>query len=200
MTRDAPSKHGTRSCGQSALRHGVDVRGPLRRTVHPVRRLAIQGEYAAAMRYRLDVPADKIAFNQTTVYGNGEPDGSFDFAIQSGVFHHLEDEDLAYREVFPVFRRGGSFRVYTDGENANSHHMWAPVTTWVTDSTRSVGIRISMTSSVGFGAIGFETVRHLTGGLDSDFDPDVVGADKWGRARLGFSSGRSGDILAALMC
>ena len=56
-----------------------------------------------------------LRFKQASVYDSGECSDEFDFAVQNGVFHHLEDEDLAYREVNRVLKSGGCFWVYTDG-------------------------------------------------------------------------------------
>lgn len=41
----------------------------------------------------------------------------FDFAIQNGVFHHLESEFLAYKELHRTLKPGGYMWVYTDGGN-----------------------------------------------------------------------------------
>jgi ubiquinone/menaquinone biosynthesis C-methylase UbiE len=41
----------------------------------------------------------------------------FDFAIQNGVFHHLEKEFLGYKELHRTLKPGGYMWIYTDGGN-----------------------------------------------------------------------------------
>ena len=59
-----------------------------------------------------------LRFKIGSVYRTGFKSGSFDFAIQNGVFHHLASEDRAYREVYRILKPGGLFWVYTDGSNS----------------------------------------------------------------------------------
>lgn len=59
-----------------------------------------------------------LHFKAASVYRSGFDDCVFDFAIQNGVFHHLQDEERAYREVYRVLKPGGHFWVYTDGTEA----------------------------------------------------------------------------------
>ena len=40
----------------------------------------------------------------------------YDFAIQNGVFHHLDNEDKAYREIYSVMKKSAYLWFYTDGE------------------------------------------------------------------------------------
>lgn len=68
--------------------------------------------FAVAARDRLGIGADRIEFKQANVCDSGAPSDSFDFAVQNGVFHHLKDEERAYREVFRVLKPGGLFLVY----------------------------------------------------------------------------------------
>ena len=69
--------------------------------------------YASAARDRLGVPIEHLEFRVESVYEVHESDGAFDLAVQNGVFHHLDDEDRAYREVHRVLRPGGWMWVYT---------------------------------------------------------------------------------------
>ena len=80
--------------------------------------------YASAARDRLGVPEDKLAFRVASVYDSGEPDESFDLAVQNGVFHHLDDEDAAYRELHRVLKTGGQAWFYTDGAGGVSYYLW----------------------------------------------------------------------------
>ena len=56
-------------------------------------------------------------YKVASVYNSGEDSDSFDFAIQNGVFHHLQNEDKAYVEVNRVLKVGGYFWIYTDGKD-----------------------------------------------------------------------------------
>ncbi len=64
-------------------------------------------EYAGRVAQHLN--ERRISFRCASVYDSGELDEAYDFAIQNGVFHHLDDEDRAYREVHRVLRAGGAF-------------------------------------------------------------------------------------------
>ena len=57
----------------------------------------------------------KLKFYQRSVYKSGLKSKNFDFAINNGVFHHLKNEELAYKEVHRVLKKDGYFWIYTDG-------------------------------------------------------------------------------------
>ena len=80
--------------------------------------------YSEKARDTLGVDADTICFQVATVYDAPAEDESFDFALQNGVFHHLDDEDRAYDEVHRVLKQGGWFWIYTDGSGAITHDLW----------------------------------------------------------------------------
>ncbi len=71
--------------------------------------------YANKIRNKLKIDKSKVNFLKKNVYFSGQKDESFDFAIQNGVFHHLDDEVKAYKEVYRVLKKGGYFWLYTDG-------------------------------------------------------------------------------------
>ena len=60
-------------------------------------------------------PKSNISFLNRSVYNSKLKSEYFDFAIQNGVFHHLNNEAKAYKEVHRVLKTGGYFWVYTDG-------------------------------------------------------------------------------------
>lgn len=171
--------------------------------------------YAKAARDRLGVPASKLDFVQEQVYKVSQPSASFDFAIQNGVFHHLDDEDSAYREVHRVLKPGGWFWIYTDGEGAVSHDLWDMALHVLRDipsehivetlgrMNLSVGKRYHLGDGLNaiyrhttwekltarLSKLGFGEFKRLTGGFPTDFDHDAIAADRWGKEKFG-----SGDL------
>lgn len=171
--------------------------------------------YSIAARNRLGIDASKLEFKQASVYKVPVPDASFDFAIQNGVFHHLDDEDMAYREVARVLKPGGSFWVYTDGQGAISHDLWDLAlhilrdipSAHIVQTLGSLGLSVGKRYHLGdglnaiyrhttwealtarLGKLGFCEFRRLSGGFPTDFDHDAIAADRWGAVKFG-----SGDL------
>lgn len=171
--------------------------------------------YSLQARDRLGVAADVLDFKVASVYDSGADADSFDFAIQNGVFHHLDDEDAAYREVHRVLRPGGWFWIYTDGAGAVSHDLWdasvrilkqVPYDA-VLEVLDFLGVETNKRYHLGDGlnavyrhttyedflerlaGYGFGNPRRLVGGFPTDFDHDAIEADPFGREKFG-----SGDI------
>ena len=71
--------------------------------------------FAKQIIKKMKLKKNKIKFKVKSVYSSGEKKESFDFAIQNGVFHHLNNETMAYKEVHRVLKPGGYFWLYTDG-------------------------------------------------------------------------------------
>ena len=171
--------------------------------------------YAKNARDKLGVSEEVISFEVASVYKTKEPSGFYDFAIQNGVFHHLENDDLAYREVYRVLKPNGKFWIYTDGSGAISHDLWdysrkaleEIPSGFILDFLTEMGVETNkryhlddglnavykhmsledLTSRLG--RIGFKFVRRLVGGYDTDFDHDVIEKDYYGIEKFG-----SGDI------
>lgn len=154
---------------------------------------------------------DRLRLAVANVYDCGSPDAAFDFAVQNGVFHHLDDPERAYREVHRVLRPDGLFWVYTDGSGGALHHLrdaarlsldWVPLDV-VLEHLRSLGLETGKRYHLGdcFKAVyrhgtweettamlarcGFADFRRLVGGLPTDLDHDVVAADPHGVAKFG---------------
>lgn len=152
-----------------------------------------------------------LEFKVNNVYELDYPDAHFDFLIQNGVFHHLDDEMKAIREARRVVKKGGWFWYYTDGEGGISYDLWdrsvhllreLPI-----DFMRAVlrGLNVSVPKLAhlmdGMNAVyrhtswkkataqlaeaGFGNFRRLTGGFDTDFDLDVIEKDPYGREKFG---------------
>ncbi|MBO06556.1 MAG: hypothetical protein CMI58_05940 [Parcubacteria group bacterium] len=71
--------------------------------------------YARKARNKLKINKKKVKFTYATVYKAPVKSNSFDFAIQNGVFHHLDNENKAYKEVYRVLKKGGYFFILTSG-------------------------------------------------------------------------------------
>jgi len=172
-------------------------------------------EYSLRARDQLEVPTHRLDFRVEDVYCVSEADDSFDFAIQNGVFHHLEDEDAAYGEVYRVLKPGGWFWIYTDGEGGISHDLWdasayilrdIPALK-ILDLLDRINVETGKRYHLGDGLnaiyrhttwealirrlehVGFGNFRRLVGGFPTDFDHDVIAEDRWGKEKFG-----SGDI------
>lgn len=71
--------------------------------------------FANKMKKKLKFTDNNVKFIKGNVYSVPFKNNSFDFAVQNGVFHHLKDENRAYKEVHRVLKKGGKFWCYTDG-------------------------------------------------------------------------------------
>jgi SAM-dependent methyltransferase len=179
-------------------------------------------KYAVNARNRLRIKPNQIEFKVESVYKVSKADNAFDFAVQNGVFHHLEDEEAAYREVRRVLKPGGWFWVYTDGAGAISHDLWDASSYILRNIPQEftisyldyLNIETGKRYHLGDGLnatyrhttwaelterlsrLGFGNFRRLVGGFPTDFDHDVIAADKYGREKFGEGDLR---ILAQLV-
>ena len=155
--------------------------------------------------------ADRVDFKVATVYKTGYPKASFDFAIQNGVFHHLDNEDRAIREAARILKPGGWFWYYTDGEGGISYDLWdnsvhilreVPVR-YIESILNQMNVSRSKIVHIMDGLqatyahtswneitkrlsrLGFGNFKRLTGRTATDMDLDVIAADPYGRAKFG---------------
>jgi len=168
-------------------------------------------EYAIKARDSLGVKPDQIQLKVESVYETSKDDSTFDFAVQNGVFHHLDDEDKAYREVWRVLKPGGWFWVYTDGSGGISYDLWDASVhilrnvphEFIISHLGYLNIETGKRYHLGDGlnatyrhttwagltqrlsGLGFGNFRRLSGGFPTDFDPDVIAQDKYGREKFG---------------
>lgn len=169
--------------------------------------------YAEAARDRLGVPESRLRFILSTVYDVPEASGSFDAAVQNGVFHHLDDEDRAYREMHRLLKPDGIAWVYTEGEGSIARDLFhvsvqilADVPArLVQEHLAHLGFSINKRYHLGDGlkavyratswadmtgrleAIGFGNFRRLIGGFDTDLDitdADPYAAEKYGEGDI----------------
>ena len=73
-------------------------------------------KFAHKMRNYFKFSKNEVDFKNTSIEHNKLKNNYFDFAIQNGVFHHLNNEDLAYQQVHKKLKKGGWFWIYTDGK------------------------------------------------------------------------------------
>ena len=154
---------------------------------------------------------DRTEFKVNTVYSLDYSSESFDFIIQNGVFHHLDDENKAIREARRVLKKGGYFWYYTDGEGGISYDLWDRSVhllrdlpqEYIRQILRSMNISTPKIVHIMDGmnatyrhtswaeitsrlqGMGFGNFKRLTGGFDTDFDLDVINADPYGREKFG---------------
>ena len=165
-------------------------------------------EYAIKMRDHLGVSKNKIDFVLSTVYKVPVIDDSFDFAIQNGVFHHLENEDAAYTEMFRLLKPDGCAWIYTEGEGSIARDLFHysveilhdTPSTLVNDHLQHLGFSINKRYHLGdslkavykatswekltekLKKIGFKKFIRLTGGMD--YDLEINEKDKWAKEKF----------------
>jgi len=168
-------------------------------------------EYAIKARDRIGVGSDKLEFKKESVYEVPVKNESFDFAIQNGVFHHLEDEDRAIKEVWRVLKPGGWIWYYTDGSGGISYDLWDASMAmlkdipedFIIDYLKYLNIETGKRCHLGdaLNAVyrhttwveitqrlayhGFGEFKRLRGGYATDSDPDVVAQHQFGKEKFG---------------
>jgi len=167
--------------------------------------------YAKNARDRLGIQPDQIEFKVETVYNVSKDNNSFDFAIQNGVFHHLEDEDAAYNEVWRVLKPNGLFWIYSDGYGSIKNDLWETSKyilkeieyDFIISYIDSLNIETGKKYHLGDGLnaiyryttwddltkrlskYGFGNFKRLVGGFPTDYDHDVIAKDKYGKEKFG---------------
>ena len=168
-------------------------------------------EYAINARDRLNVSSSSIMFKVESVYNVSKENETFDFAVQNGVFHHLDDEDSAYKEVWRVLKMKGLFWVYTDGAGSIKNDLWETSKyilkdipdDFIISYLKYLNIETGKRYHLGDGMnaiyryttwdditsrlsdIGFGNFRRLIGGYPTDYDHDVIAKHKYGKEKFG---------------
>ena len=151
--------------------------------------------YAKKISKKLKL-SKKASFFTRTVYKSRLKKNYYDFAIQNGVFHHLDDEVKAYKEMYRVLKKKGYCWIYTCGAGGILNLIWGMSQnilkdidkTFVIKNIRSLGLSTNKEYHLGDGLnalyrhttfnkinekmtkIGFKFIRQLNGGFKTDFD------------------------------
>ena len=170
-------------------------------------------QYAKNITYKLKLQK-KIKFYCRSVYDSKLKSNYYDFAIQNGVFHHIDNEIKAYKEMHKVLKKGGYCWIYTDGGGGIRDIAWDMSQNilknidknFIIENIRSKGLTTNKEYHLGDGLnalyrhttleiikkklfkIGFEFVRQLKGGFSTDFDKPFY-KDKYFEEKFG-----SGDL------
>ncbi len=155
----------------------------------------------------------RFVFNMAQVYDTELSDTSFDFAVSNGVFHHLSEKNIvkAVKEVARVLKKGGWFWYYIDGKNAISMDLWDMSVDILKDVDVLYIEKVLNAMNVkrnkivhlmdGLSATyrhstwdemtamlsehGFGNFRRISGGTDTDLDPDRIAMDQFGKEKFG---------------
>lgn len=171
-------------------------------------------KFANKMRDRLNLSKKKLNFKVSTVYKTGLKSHFYDFVIQNGVFHHLNNEKKAYTEAHRVLRKDGYFWIYTDGGGGLRDTVYDLCQkilrkidkNFVVNHIRSCGLNNGKEYHLGdnmnaeyrhtnynelisfLKKIGFKNFKQLNGGFSTDFDKPYT-KDKYFDKKFG-----SGDL------
>ncbi len=155
-----------------------------------------------------------VKFYTRSVYETKLPNSKFDFAIQNGVFHHLDNETKAYKEMYRVLKKGGFCWIYTDGggglrdyvgdlsqeilkdidknfvvETIRSMNLTTNKEYHLSDSLNALYRHTDLKNIKNkLTKIGFKFVKQLKGGYETDFDKPFI-KDKYFNQKFG-----SGDL------
>ena len=170
-------------------------------------------QYAKNITYKLKLQK-KVKFYCRSIYDSKLKSNYYDFAIQNGVFHHMDNEIKAYKEMHKVLKKGGYCWIYTDGGGGIRDIAWDMSQNilknidknFIIENIRSKGLTTNKEYHLGDGLnalyrhstleimkkklskIGFEFVRQLNGGFSTDFDKPFY-KDKYFEEKFG-----SGDL------
>ncbi len=173
--------------------------------------------YAKSLSKKLKLNK-KIKFYVRSVYNSKLPDSKFDFAIQNGVFHHLDNEVKAYKEMYRVLKKGGFCWIYTDGGGGLRDYIGDLSQEILKDINKLFVIKVIRSMSLStnkeyhlsdslnalyrhtdlhtlkkkLSLIGFKFVKQLKGGFNTDFGKPFV-KDKYFNEKFG-----SGDLRLLL--
>lgn len=153
-------------------------------------------KFARKIAKKLGLSKKKIIFQTSTVYKTGVKSSTFDFAIQNGVFHHLDIENNAYKEAHRILKKNGYFWVYTDGggglrdaiydmcqkilSRIDKNYVVAQIRSCGLNNSKEYHLSDNMNAEYRHTTfkkitnflkkIGFKNFKQLNGGFSTDFD------------------------------
>jgi len=157
---------------------------------------------------------NKVNFYCRSIYKSKLKNNYYDFGIQNGVFHHMDNENKAYKEMYRVLKKGGYCWIYTDGGGGIRDLVWDISQNilknidkkLIIKSIRSYGLTTNKEYHLSDGLnalyrhttlsimkkklskIGFRFIRQLNGGFKTDYDKPFYN-DKYFNIKFG-----SGDL------
>ena len=152
--------------------------------------------YANKIIKKLNLDSRKIKFKVKNVYKTNLKKNYYDFAIQNGVFHHLDNEDKAYREIYSVMKKSAYLWVYTDGGGGLRDLITDMSQRILRNISRRLIFKVILSKKLGINKsyhfsdnltatyrhhtmqsikkklskLGFENFKQLKGGYKTDFD------------------------------
>ncbi len=165
---------------------------------------------------------EKVNYTEASIYEIPFEDDTFDFAVQNGVFHHMEDELKAIEETKRVLKKGGYFWYYTDGEGGINYDLWdesvkilkeVPIEK-IQEVTNFLNVSTNKSYHIGddlkatykhtswdkmteiLRKKGFSNFKRMKGGFPTDMDGETVEKDPWAKEKFGEGDLR---ILAQLI-
>jgi ubiquinone/menaquinone biosynthesis C-methylase UbiE len=154
---------------------------------------------------------DKVSYQVASNYKIPFDDDSFDFAVQNGVFHHMDDEKKAIDEAKRILKKGGYFWYYTDGQGGISYDLWdesvhilrdVPIE-MIQNVTRLLNVSVNKSYHLGDGlkatyrhtnweqitdvlkSKGFGNFKRMKGGFPTDMDGDIFEKDPYAKEKFG---------------
>lgn len=154
---------------------------------------------------------EKALFKHSSLYETGFEDSFFDFAIQNGVFHHLDNLEKAIKETKRILKKEGWFWYYTTGEGSISRYLWdvsvdilKDVPSYLIEEvlvamnvSRDKIVHLTDGLSATYASIswnditqklskyGFGNFKRLKGGFETDFDLNKIESDPFGKEKFG---------------
>lgn len=170
-------------------------------------------KYAKKISKKLNFK-NEINFYCRSIYKSNLKKNFYDFAIQNGVFHHMDNETKAYKEMYRVLKKNGYCWIYTDGGGGIRDFVWDLSQNILKDinkdlvvnSIRNYGLTTNKEYHLSDGLnalyrhtsldimkkklskIGFRFIRQLNGGFKTDYDKPFY-KDKYFNIKFG-----SGDL------
>lgn len=153
----------------------------------------------------------KTEFRVATVYDTKLESNKYDFLVQNGVFHHLDDENLAIKEAKRVLKKDAWMWYYTAGEGSIVRDLLSVgvyllkdiSSDFINQSLSGMGVKREKIAHImdalsatyrlttwneittRLSGFGFGNFKRMSGGTKTDFDLDVIEKDPYGKEKFG---------------